>query len=311
MNNGVENNQTVEPVLVPQDPNAAPGVAGVSPNVVDANPTTVYNVPETAPETAPPEEEKQEDPPKKRRGSPFATLLFILLVGVGAYAYYLKTTTENTIKQQKYICTPASESKEEVALDVNSTLVQDLYQRVATNILEDVSQPEWNDTMKVYLAYRQVPSYKYYESNCNLFRPGKMEPYVCEENNNIKPKAFKVETLELEWKKLFGETTKMPKINAHLQNGCVGDYEYIPESEEYVQCICKNIPTTTLKVKKELVEAVTSNHTLILKEKVEYMGTDKTEVPSYLVSGEYFYTFRLDLNYNYVLISKQYNQKYE
>ena len=149
-----------------------------------------------------------------------------------------------------------------------------------------------------------------YDSNCNLFSNGNMEPYTCEVSTLFVPKAFKREALELEWKKLFGETTPMPRINAHLQNGCVGGFEYIAERDEYVQGYCKNPPTTTIKVKKKLTEAVTSNNTIILTEEVEYYGTDKVKVPDYLVSGTYYYTFRLDMNYNYVLISKTYDQKY-
>ena len=140
---------------------------------------------------------------------------------------------------------------------------------------------------------------------------GDMEPYTCEVTSIFTPKAFKRSTLELEWKKLFGETTKMPLINAKLKNGCVGGFEYIPERDEYVQGYCKESQTPTYKVKKELIEAVTSNNMITLKEEVEYFGTDKVQVPSYLKSGTYFYTFRLDTNYNFVLISKQYDQKYE
>ena len=35
------------------------------------------------------------------------------------------------------------------------------------------------------------------------------------------------------------------------------------------------------------------------------------ELPESLKSGNYFYTFRLDMNYNYVLVSKVYEDKYK
>lgn len=376
MNNGVENNQTSEPVLVPVDQTAVPvanpmtvpvetvttGVVNqtvtmpvsVAPETITPQPVVqqqvaetpgviqqnmdmnvvvpntipqpvetiavpettpiVYTTPPTVPETTPEpvEEIKEEEPkPPKKRRSPLGSLVFIILVALGGFTYYTKTTSERTITELQYKCIPAFESKEEVALDINSTLVQELYQKVATTIREDAAQPEWNDTMRLYLAFRQIPDYKIYDSNCNLFRVGDMEPYICEVNSIFTPKAFKRSTLELEWKKLFGETTKMPLINAKLKNGCVGGFEYIPERDEYVQGYCKESQTPTYKVKKELKEAVTSNNMITLKEEVEYFGTDKVQVPSYLKSGTYFYTFRLDTNYNFVLISKQYDQKYE
>ena len=34
------------------------------------------------------------------------------------------------------------------------------------------------------------------------------------------------------------------------------------------------------------------------------------DLPDYLKSGDYLYTFRLDMNYNYVLVSKIYDDKY-
>ena len=399
MNNGVENNQIEEPILVPIDPAAVPtgesatvptdittnGVATtevpmpvnvvpqpvvqqpaivpqpvveqqpavpidnsiVVPQNIDVNsvmpetvmpPTepipvepqpvepTTMEVPETIPtiiitnpptEPQPEEETKQEEPPKeeqkprKKKKSPLGGFIFIILVALGGFAYYTKTTSERTITELKYKCIPAAESKEEVSLDINSTLVQELYQKVATTIREDAAQPEWNDTMKLYLAFRQIPDYKIYDSNCNLFSAGKMEPYTCEVTTTFTPRAFKKSTLELEWKKLYGETTKMPLINVKLQNSCVGGFEYIAEREEYVQGYCKESHTPTYKVKKELTGAATSNNRIILTEKVEYYGTDKIQVPAYLRSGTYYYTFRLDTNYNFVLISKDYDQKYE
>ena len=46
------------------------------------------------------------------------------------------------------------------------------------------------------------------------------------------------------------------------------------------------------------------------EEEVKYIETEGLTLPNYLISGIYHYTFRLDLNYNYVLINKSYEEKY-
>ena len=37
--------------------------------------------------------------------------------------------------------------------------------------------------------------------------------------------------------------------------------------------------------------------------------SEKMPLPDYLKSGTYYYTFRLDMNYNYILVSKEIEQK--
>ncbi len=320
VNNGVDNNVVVEPVLTPID-----NTVTTAPPVVvtaDALQATVTNtvpagamdvqstapisvVPETVPATVP-----EIIPAPKKKKSILPLLVFLIIVGLGVFAYYTKSTSDRTIRELRYQCSPLTETKEEKSLDVNSTLVQDLYHKVYTSIREDYSQPEWNDTMKIYLAYRQISEHEMYDSNCNLFSRGNMEPYTCVVSTNFVPKAFKSSTLRLEWKKLFGENTSMPLINIKLQNGCIGGFEYIAERDEYVQGYCKEPVATSFKVDKKLTEAVSSNNTIILKEEVEYHANEKMPLPSYLVSGTYYYTFKLDMNYNYILISKKYDQKY-
>ena len=164
--------------------------------------------------------------------------------------------------------------------------------------------------MKLYLAFRQIPDYQMYDSNCNLFSNGRMEPYTCEVSTNFIPKAFKKETLEAEWKKLYGESTPMPLINVKLENSCIGGYEWIPERDEYVQGYCKQNTATSYRVTKKLKKATTSRNTIILVEEVTYAGNEKLDLPVYLKSGTYYYTFRLDMNYNYVLLAKTYDEKY-
>ena len=326
MNNGVEN-QVAEPILTPIDANGIPATTpiatsavAVEPAIINTEPVGAMDIPSSAPISSEPvlvaeevptttPEVSQEKPVKKKR-SILPSLLFILLVALGVFTYFTKTSLERQIAELQYRCSPINETKEEKELDINSTLVQDLYKKVETSIHEDYAQPEWNDTMKVYLAYRQIADHEMYDSHCNMFSAGRMEPYTCEVTTTFIPKAFKTDTLRLEWKKLFGENTPMPLINVKLENGCIGGFEYIPERDEYVQGYCKHQLAPSFKKQKKLVRAVTSRNTIILTEEVTYQGNEKLTLPDYLVSGTYYYTFRLDMNYNYVLISKKLDQKY-
>ena len=346
MNNGVDQNTVTEPVLMTIDDNvpvtnipnealvqnasvsSAPVIAPpvmnqvstqtnnvpiqsepviVSPQIVE---NTVHTVDSTSTPAVNDNSSNQNDKPKNKKRVTLVGFLIFLLVGLGIYTFTIKSYSDRTIDELSYQCSPRKELKEEIALDLDSTLVQDLYKKVSTSIREDLAQPEWNDTMKLYLAFRQIPDYKLYDSNCNLFDMGKMEPYTCEVSVNFIPKAFHTSTLELEWKKLFGERTPMPHINIKLDNSCIGGYEYISERDEYVQGYCKQNTATSYKVTKTLKEAVSSNNMIVLTEEVKYAGNEKMELPNYLKSGTYYYTFRLDMNYNYVLIRKTFDQKY-
>ena len=357
VNNGVENNQAVEPVLTPvSDTNVVPSITPMpieetpvitNSGVVENTPTLVSSVEQTqqvaeAPtpvpttvvdtptivETAPPESVPEaqptdpntpvvegapvlgkEQPKKKKSSGPFLILL-IVAAAIG-FAFYTKTSSDRTIDELYYKCSPVNQTKEEKELDVKSTLVQSLYSKVYTSINEDYAQPEWNDTMKLYLAYRQLSPHQMYDSNCNMFKPGRMEPYVCEESTVFIPKAFPTETLRLEWKKLFGEETPMPIQNIKLEDDCIGGFEYIEERDEFVQGYCKQNRAHAFRVKKEIKKAVSSGNTITLTEKVDYSGNEKMTLPDYLKSGKYVYTFKLDMNYNYIFISKEYQGKYE
>ena len=252
-------------------------------------------------------------PPKviiEKQSPLFRIIITIIVIIIGIYSFYTTMTYKREIKELKYTCSPVTSTKESVSLDVNSTLVQSLYSKVKTSIREDYAQPNWDDTMKLYLAYRQISPNELYDSNCNLFNTQRMEPYTCEVSTNFIPRAFLKETLELEWKKLFGEETKMPSGNIKLTNGCVGGFEYIPEREEYVEGFCNKQTATSFKVSKTLKEATSTKKTIVLKEEVKYYENEKMSLPTYLKSGTYYYTFRLDMNYNYVLVSKTYKSKY-
>lgn len=238
----------------------------------------------------------------------FNLLYTLIIVGLLFYIIYSSLDYNDKINNLKNTCTPVSPSvvKE---LDINSTIVQDLYRKVKTNILEDYAQPEWDDTMRLYLAYRQLNSGDFYDSNCTLFRNDSMDPYKCEVKG-FTPRAFKSSSLILEWKKLFGEESVIHLDNIKLKNSCIGGFQYIPERDEFVEGTCEYNVTTSFGVTKTLKEVTTNGNTIVLKESVKYYENERQEKPDYLKNGIYVYTFRLDMNYNYVLTSKTYEDKY-
>lgn len=247
---------------------------------------------------------------KSRKKINLIPILLIVIVGLGAYIFYSSNNYKSQIENLNYNCTPITASKEEIKLDLNSTIVKDLYNKVKTNIREDLAQPEFNDNMRLYLAYRQILETDKYDSNCNLFDKLKMEPYTCEVTPTFRPKAFKEETLVQKVKELYGENSNIELSNIKLGTACIGGYQYIPSRGEFVQGLCTQQTATSYKVTKTLKEATSTRTTIVLTEEVKYHENEKMALPGYLKSGIYYYTFRLDMNYNYVLVSKTYQSKY-
>lgn len=246
-----------------------------------------------------------------KQKSKLTPILFILLLLLGAYTLYSNLDNKKIIENLTYNCTPISSKNEDSSLDINSTLVKDLYSKVYTTVREDVAQPEWNDTMRIYLAYRQITENKKYDSNCNLFNQNAMPSYSCEVTTDFVPKAFKQSDLEIEWKKLYGENTPLTFTNIKLDYDCIGGYQYIADRQEYVQGRCSANKASKVKATKKLESATSNGNTITLKESVTYEGTDSSEVADYLKSGYYYYNFRLDMNYNYVLVSRTYEPNYK
>lgn len=245
---------------------------------------------------------------KKKSAVP---LLLIIILGLIFYAVYSTKTFQARIENLTYNCTPVTAAKEDTELDLNSTLVKDLYSRVVTNIREDLAQPEFNDNMKLYLAYRQISDEYKYDTNCNLFSDTAMEPYTCEVSTKFKPKAIDEDVVRLAIKKMYGEKTEVPLGNIRLgEHSCIGGYQYIPQRAQFVQGLCTNNTATSFKVEKKLTKATSNRNTIILTEDVQYKIAEGVEVPEMLKSGIYYYTFRLDMNYNYVFVSKTYKTKY-
>ena len=248
--------------------------------------------------------------PVEKKKSSLTPILIVLIIGLIGYMIFNQREHNAQIQNLNYNCTPITASNKEIDLDINSTLVQDLYNKVATNIREDLAEPNFNNSFKIYLAYRQVVDKDKYSSNCNLYNATSMEPYTCEETTTIKPLAIKEETLVREIKKLYGENSNIPLQNIQLGKSCIGGYQYIPQRGEFVEGTCVNNTTTIFNATKQLIEAKSTRNTITLKEEVKYHESEKTELPSYLKSGYYYYIFRLDLNYNYVLVNKYYESKY-
>lgn len=238
--------------------------------------------------------------PKKSRKSKFLIILLLLVIaGMGFYIYqdYRKDLARGE-------CSPLVASDDTLReLDINSSIVQELYDKIKTTIREDVAYHNFDDTFKLYLAYRQIPTSEIYESNCNLFNESNMSNFTCSSSTNFSPTAFKEETLQREVRKLFGESISIPNQNIVLGNSCFGGYQYIAERGEYVQGYCGQIPTTSYNVDKELISATVQGDTITLREDVRYYSAEGISNDQ-LQSGVYVHTFKLDNSYHYAYINR-------
>lgn len=243
---------------------------------------------------------------KEKSKIPYIPIILLMTIAALCfYSYYSYNKYEQKISEIKNNCSPVSTSGETKELDLNSTIVQDLYSKVKTNIREDIANFELNDKMKLYLAYRQLPISKLHESDCNYFNDGQMSPYTCKKSTDFTPQAFKEEELSIELKKLFGESNNIAFDDIQLGLACIGGYQYIKERGEFVSGQCDELQTTTFKADKSLVKATSNETTITLYEDVKYYGTEGKNPPENLISGTYKYTFKLDTNYNYIYIMKE------
>ena len=238
--------------------------------------------------------------------SPIILILIVIIMGLGGFIYINNLRHQKEIDHLKEECSPVSSADGTKLLDISSTVVQDLYNKVKTNIREDVANFELNDEMKLYLAYRQIPINKIYNSNCDNFIDSKMVSFTCHERIDFVPKAFRAESLMLELKKMFGDNIVISHDDIQLSTSCLGGFQYIPERGEYVEGECSLYPTTSFKVEKELIRAESTEKEIILYEMVKYSGAEGKEYPDRLKNGTYRYIFKLDVNYNYIYINKEY-----
>lgn len=218
---------------------------------------------------------------------------------MGAYIYM-----DYTKDQARGECSPLVASDNSLReLDLESSIVQELYDKVKTTVREDLAYHTFDDTLKLYLAYRQIPNSEIYDSNCNLFNENSMSNFTCTGATNFTPMAFSEETLQKEVRKLFGESVSIPNQNIVLGNSCFGGYQYIAERGEYVQGYCGQVPTTTYNVEKELISASVQGDTITLREKVRYYSAQGIDA-SQLQNGVYVHTFKLDNHYHYAYVNR-------
>ena len=293
--------QSVQPAQVVAPVASAPAVVAV--------PTTPAVAEQAASEVVQPTvdvvNETDKKVKQKKPKNKLASFLLFIVVLLGAACGGLWFYHQQQMNLMRVKCTPVSTSGEAKELDLNSTIVKDLYGKVSTTIREDLAETELNDQMRLYLAFRQIANSDLYESNCNKFSSISMEPFKCEVTATFTPKAFKEDIIQVELKKLFGDDTNIAHQNVQLGNTCIGGYQYIPERGEYVQGKCGSTNATLYRVEKELIGATSTESTIVLTEKVKYYGAESLKLPDRLVSGTYKYTFRLDMNYNYIYISKE------
>ena len=238
----------------------------------------------------------------KNKAVPFL-LLVILLFGGAAYLQY--TENQKLINYYKYEFSPITSTKE-TKLDINSPLVQQLYSNVRTTGNEDYANYQFNDDLKRYLAYRFLSNKNLnYKSNCNGFDPNKTIYYSCNDNE-FNPISFKASDLDVALVTLFGANHGISHDTIQLGKECIGGFQYIEERKEYVQGLCTRNTTNLVNVDKELVSAKSTGSHIYLEEKVRYYPSDNSELPSYLISGNYKYSFRLDENYNYIYTNREY-----
>ena len=215
-------------VIAQPEPTPPPRPEIVQPTPpVPGEPPQVQIKEETPTETTETKTEEVQPVAQKRRLS-LTPLFLIIIVALIGYIVYTRNNATNLINQYRYSNIVTNTNGEKVELDKKSTLVQDLYTKVATTVREDLANPNLDDEMKRYLAFRQINSNMIYESQCNLFNQNKIYSYTCDDKT-FKPNAFKEETLDLELKKIFGENSEIEKGNIQLGRQCIGGYEYIPE----------------------------------------------------------------------------------
>lgn len=239
------------------------------------------------------------------------TIFILLLIAAFCFiAYYFYNFHQQEIARLNYYCTPLHESaSDEKKLDLDSSIVKSLYSKVLTNIREDLSlSGVMDDDYKLYLAFRQIPNSKFYDSNCNLFNDANMIPYTCVEADGIVPRAFKVESLAIAYDGMFGNDNNNLNRNIQLGNNCIVGYQYIEKRGEFVEGQCDTNYVTTFRVNKVLEKAYAKDGRIYLVEDVKYYGSEGKDLPNNLKSGKYIYTFKLDMNYNYLLESKMLEQ---
>ena len=244
-------------------------------------------------------------PKKKSHGGIIFLIFLILVLAGGCYYFYDQNLKTKAYYENKY--SPVNSDKE-AELELNSTIVVDLYNKFKTSVKEDFFAVDFNSNdMKLYMALRNVSYKDYLDSNCNMFDDNEMQYFTCPKTDFI-PTAVDEEIVLEELKVLYGDNNNVQLKDVQLGKSCYGGYQYIKGRKQFVQGYCNGSNVCLIDAEKELTKAVSNNSELKLYEKVRYFSTSTT-VPNYLKTGTYIYNFRLDNNYNYVLVSKDYSEE--
>ena len=243
----------------------------------------------------------------KNKATPFFLIIILLLFGA---CYYMYDKSNKTIQYYEHQYSPIN-TKKAVTLDNNSFLVKNLYSKVHTSVEEDLADSNLDNSMKLYLAFRNIDNHLIYPTGggCNLFNNSTMQNISCNDNTDFLPKAFKIETLTNSINELFGETSGVSLSNIQLGISCFGGYQYIPDRGEYVEGLCTAKRNVIYEAKKEIVKAVSTENKIMIEEKVVYSNPTGGAIPNELVSGIYHHNFRLDKNYDYIYEGKELVEK--
>ena len=229
-------------------------------------------------------------------------LIIILLLGGACYYWYKTDITRKAYCEHHY--SPIN-SGDTVELELDSTLVVQLYNMVKTTAIEDFGNPNFDNNLKRYLAFRNLSHNSFYESNCNLF-DNSMANFDCVEDDSFRPDAFKDIDLANMLNVMFGENNGIDHQNITVGGTCLGGYEYIASRGEYVKGKCTRESLLTVSADKKLTKATSTGDKIYLTENVRYFTNNGQDNPESLKDGDYVYTFRLDENFNYIYESREY-----
>ena len=229
-------------------------------------------------------------------------LIVILLLGGACYYWYNTDITRKAYYEHHY--SPIN-SGDTVELGLDSTLVIQLYNMAKTTATEDFGNPNFDNNLKRYLAYRNLSHNSFYESNCNLF-DNSMANFDCVEDDSFRPDAFKDTDLANMLNVMFGQNNGIDHQNITLGGTCLGGYEYIASRGEYVKGKCTRESLLTVSADKKLTKATSTGDKIYLTENVRYFTNNGQANPESLKDGDYVYTFRLDENFNYIYESREY-----
>lgn len=230
-------------------------------------------------------------------------LLIVILLLAGACFYWYRTDASRRDYYENHY-SPIN-SGDTIELELDSPLVTQLYTMVKTTATEDFGNPNFDNNLKRYLAYRNLSHNSFYESNCNLF-DNSMVNFACFEDDSFKPDAFKDSSLTNMLNIMFGVRHGIEHENITVGGTCLGGYEYIASRGEYVKGKCTRETLLTVSADKKLTKATSTGDKIYLEENVRYFTNNGQDNPESLKDGNYVYTFRLDENFNYIYESREF-----